>query len=102
MSIPLSILGRCWREKMISVLSFGHPKSHFSALANGYFFSSKMAHFSYQKMVLRSAETKNRGHFFMPTSPQNSGIDMCVYHFWFSLSTDTKLKVPFCSKRCAR
>ena len=77
MSIPLSILGRCWREKMISVLSFGHPKSHFSALANGYFFSSKMAHFSYQKMVLRSAETKNRGHFFMPTSPQNDELHVC-------------------------
>ena len=41
----------------------------------------KIAQFGYQKMVLWLAETENGDHFFMPTSPQNGGLDICFMRF---------------------
>ena len=64
-----------------------------------------------------SPKMKTEITFFTPTSPQNGGIDICFVgfkpilnfrSFWavffclFPMSTDTKLKVPFYSRRYAR
>ena len=85
---------------------------------NGPFNLAKVPDFKWPKMGLRMAESENGDHFFMP---QNGEIDivLCVYQFWvgfmpikkfgsflavfcrFSLSTGTKLKVSFYSRRCA-
>ena len=32
-----TILGGCWREKVVSDFGFGHSKSHFRAPENGHF-----------------------------------------------------------------
>ena len=43
----------------------------------------KVPNFRYQKVGLAVHETKNRNHFFMPTLPQNGGLDICVAHLPF-------------------
>ena len=61
-----TILGGCWRGKVVSVFGFGHSKSHFRA----------------PKMGLRVPKSKIWDHFFMPTSPQNGGASVCFIHLF--------------------
>ena len=59
-----TILGGCWREKVVSDFGFGHSKSHFWAPENGHFW-----HFQVPKNGTLSARIKKRRPLFHANTP---------------------------------
>ena len=55
-----TILGGCWREKVVSVFGFGHSKSHFRAPENGHFCQKGI----FYKMVARRGKRPKNNFFF--------------------------------------
>ena len=78
-NVHSTILGECWHEKVALVFGYRHSKSHFWAPEYGHFWPKlqKVPIFRGPKMGLWVSVSKNWGHFFMPTFPQNGGMDIC-------------------------
>ena len=53
-----TILGGCWREKLVSVFGFGHPKSHFRAPENGHFLRNTNSLPKYGNAIREGSERK--------------------------------------------
>ena len=83
-----TIFGDSWRQKVVSVFGFGHPKSPF-------FFTRKRP-FSVilgAKKGSSDARIKN-GHYFLSlTIPKIGGWDTCLceYHYWVSFGQFLKI-----------
>ena len=83
-----TILGGCWHEKVVSVFSFGNPKSLFLALENGHFcqkcpFSgAKKWHF--ERPNLKTETTFSSQH---PPKMVDYMFVLCVYHIWVGFKT---------------
>ena len=69
--------GVIWSIKVVSDFGFGDRKCSFWYPPNPPK-CAKVPDFGYQKMGLGVPEIKNGDQFFMATSPQNGGIDVCV------------------------
>ena len=82
-NVHSTILGECWHEKVALVFGYRHSKSHFWAPEYGHFWPKlqKVPIFRGPKMGLWVSVSKNWGHFFMPTFPQNGGMDICFMRF---------------------
>ena len=81
-----TILGGCWREKVVSVFRFGHSKTHFRAPENGHFCTlSNMIH-----LLLHSAL-----HYYTAKCCSTSVTKWCFLDC--IMDTDHKKSVLKCS-----
>ena len=78
-----TILGGCWREKVVSDFGFGHSKSHFWAPENGHFWQ-KCPFLGAQKWVFECPNRKTETTFSRQHPPKmvEQVFVLFIYHFW--------------------
>ena len=78
-----TILGGCWREKVVSVFRFGHSKTHFRAPKNGHF-CQKCPFSGAQKWDFECPNPKSETTFSRQHPPKmvEQVFVLFIYHFW--------------------
>ena len=78
-----TILGGCWREKVVSVFRFGHSKTHFRAPKNGHF-CQKCPFSGAQKWDFECPNPKSETTFSRQHPPKmvEKVFVLLIYHFW--------------------